>query len=109
MKPLKLLIWAVSLTAAQFSFAQFENLQLGSVTGNIESTYQFYRPDSNINAQVPPEKGAMNSFANVNYRNSFFKAGWNSPSFLKTSYDHNYTLCVSYHLTDLIFLGNSLQ
>ena len=82
MKPLKLLIWAVSLTAAQFSFAQFENLQLGSVTGNIESTYQFYRPDSNINAQVPPEKGAMNSFANVNYRNSFFKAGVRFESYL---------------------------
>jgi hypothetical protein len=82
MKLLNLIIWAVCIAAAQFSFAQFENLQLGSVTGNIESTYQFYRPDSNINAQVPPEKGAMNSFANINYRNSFFKAGVRFESYL---------------------------
>jgi hypothetical protein len=82
MKLFNLIIWAVCIATAQFSFAQFENLQLGTVTGNIESTYQFYRPDSNINAQVPPEKGAMNSFANVNYRNSFFKAGVRFESYL---------------------------
>lgn len=82
MKSLNLLIWAVCIATAQFSFGQFENLQLGTVTGNIESIYQFYRPDSTINAQVPPEKGALNSYANVNYRNGFFKAGVRFESYL---------------------------
>jgi len=82
MKSVNLYIWAACLFAAQFSYAQFDNLQLGTVTGNIESTFQYYQPDSVINAQVPPEKGALNSFANINYRNSFFKAGVRFESYL---------------------------
>ena len=81
MKFVNLYIWAVCFLTAQFSFAQI-NIPLGSVSGNIESNFQYYRPDTVINAQVPPEKGAMNSFANINYRNSFFKAGVRFESYL---------------------------
>jgi hypothetical protein len=81
MKSFNLYIWAVCFFTARFSFAQF-NIPLGTVTGNIESTFQYYRPDSTINAQVPPEKSALNSFANVNYRNGFFKAGVRFESYL---------------------------
>lgn len=81
MKSTNLMIWAVLIFTAQFSFAQFD-IPLGNVTGNIESTFQYYRPDSQINAQVPREKSGLNSFANINYRHSGFKAGVRFESYL---------------------------
>lgn len=81
MKYFNLYVWAVCFFTARFSFAQFD-IPLGNVTGNIESTFQYYNPDSTINAQVPPEKSALNSFANINYRNGFFKAGVRFESYL---------------------------
>jgi hypothetical protein len=82
MKCSNLIIWAVSLCTAQFSFAQFENILGGSVMGNIESTFQYYAPDSTINAQVPPSKTGLNSFANINYSIGKFRAGVRFESYL---------------------------
>ncbi len=84
MKSINLLTWAVCLFTAHFSLAQFENINipLGSVSGNIESVFQYYAVDSTINAQVPPERMGLNSFANINYRNGFFKAGMRFESYL---------------------------
>ncbi len=84
MKSYNLYIWAVCILTAQFSFAQidFGNIPTGSVSGNIETTFQYYQEDSTIGAQVPPELAAMNSFANVNYTNGPFKAGVRFESYL---------------------------
>lgn len=82
MKSVNLFLWAVCFFTAQFSFAQFPNIPLGTVSGNIESTFQYYGEDSLINAQVPPEKSGLNSFANINYRNGVFKAGVRFESYL---------------------------
>jgi hypothetical protein len=54
----------------------------GTVTGNVESVFQYYRPDSIINAQVPPERTGMNSFANINYRNGNFRTGVRFESYM---------------------------
>ena len=61
--------------------AQFD-LGGGVVTGNVESMFQYYRPDSIIDAQVPPEKTGMNSFANINYRNGNFRTGVRFESYM---------------------------
>ncbi len=47
----------------------------GSITGNIESTFQYLRADSLIGATLPPEKGLINTYMNVFYTNKGFKAG----------------------------------
>ncbi len=53
------------------SFAQ----KLGSVSGNIESIYQYLLTDSIIGATQPKEKSLINTYALVNYNLAGFKAG----------------------------------
>jgi hypothetical protein len=60
----------ISLSAF-FSFAQ----DGGSVSGNIESQYQYLLNDSVIQAVQPQEKSLINTYALINYRNKGFKAG----------------------------------
>lgn len=47
----------------------------GDISGNVETIFQYLNEDSLIGAVQPPEKALMNSYANINYRNSGFKAG----------------------------------
>lgn len=54
----------------------------GSVTGNIETTFQYYTQDSTIGAQVPPSKTGFNAFTNVIYSNGAFQAGVRLESYL---------------------------
>ena len=59
-----------------FSFAQ------GSLTGNIESTFQYLNADSIIDAKQPVQKGLLNSYMNVFYAQGKFKAGMRLESYL---------------------------
>lgn len=47
----------------------------GTISGNIETIYQFLVTDTLIGADQPAEKSLVNSYANINYRNQGFKAG----------------------------------
>lgn len=47
----------------------------GSLTGNIETTFQYLNADSLIGATLPPQRGLINSYMNVFYQKQGFKAG----------------------------------
>jgi hypothetical protein len=47
----------------------------GSVSGNIESQYQYLLNDTVISAVQPQEKSLINTYALINYTNKGFKAG----------------------------------
>ena len=61
----------LSTLSAFFSVAQ----NGGSVSGNIESQYQYLLNDSIIQAVQPQEKSLINTYALVNYTNGGFRAG----------------------------------
>ena len=76
----KLLVVATLLVCStNLSFAQKD---LGELSGNVSSYFQYLRTDSSIAATQPPEKGLINSFANINYRIKGFKAGVRLESYL---------------------------
>ncbi len=54
----------------------------GTITGNVESTFQYLQKDSVIGANQPVEKGLINTYANVFYTNGHFKAGMRLESYL---------------------------
>lgn len=54
----------------------------GTITGNMESTFQYLNSDTLINAIQPAEKGLLNSYMNVFYTNGNFKAGMRIESYL---------------------------
>ena len=69
----------VALTGLLLSFSSFSQ---GSVTGNIESTFQYLNADSIIDAKQPVQKGLLNSYMNVYYTQGNFKAGMRLESYL---------------------------
>ena len=64
------------------SILGFSQNQGGSLTGNIESTFQYLNQDSLIGADQPDSKGLINSYMNVFYTNRGFKAGMRVESYL---------------------------
>ncbi len=60
----------------------FYGFSQGSVTGNIESTFQYLNADSIIDAKQPAQKGLLNSYMNVYYTQGNFKAGMRLESYL---------------------------
>lgn len=72
------------LTFLSFSIigtAQLSNIR-PSVSGNIETTFQYLTTDSTINAIAPEQIGVMNSYSNINYSLGGFKAGVRFESYL---------------------------
>lgn len=65
-----------------FVFAVLPAFSQGNFTGNIESTFQYLNDDPVINALQPPSKGLINSYMNVFYTHSGFKAGLRLESYL---------------------------
>lgn len=61
------------------SFSQQEGL---SVTGNVESTFQYLNEDTLIGAKQPAEKAVLNNYALVNFTYKNFKAGTRFESYL---------------------------
>ncbi|MDG1261771.1 MAG: DUF6029 family protein [Flavobacteriales bacterium] len=55
--------------------AQNDQPDLGQVTGNVSLLWQSYQEDEAIQAAVPPEKAAMNAWANLIYTRGKFSAG----------------------------------
>lgn len=55
---------------------------MGGITGNMEATFQYLNADSVINATQPAERGLLNSYMNVFYQGSNFKAGARFESYL---------------------------
>ena len=76
---MKSLISCAFSTVALASFGQLNN---GTFTGNIESTFQYLNADSLIAAKQPASKSLLNSYANVFYTNGNFKAGMRLESYL---------------------------
>ena len=72
---------AVGLTAG-FALAGKAQLNESNFTGNMESTFQYLNSDTLIDANEPPSKGLINTYMNVFYRYSNFKAGVRFESYL---------------------------
>lgn len=53
-----------------------------TITGNMESTFQYLNEDSIIGANQPAEKGLLNTYMNVFYTQGNFKAGMRVESYL---------------------------
>ncbi|PWH84853.1 DUF6029 family protein [Brumimicrobium oceani] len=70
------------LAGSAFLFVSFNALSQGTISGNMESTFQYLNDDDKINAEQPDEKALLNSYINVNYRNSGFKAGMRLEAYL---------------------------
>lgn len=73
------------LTALVFTMSAFLSIGqigLGSITGNIESTFQYLKADSLIDAKQPDSKALLSSYINVFYTNGNFKAGARLESYL---------------------------
>lgn len=79
MMKLSLCFAAVALSYIGFSQNQSN---LGSITGNIESTFQYLNNDTLIGANQPAQKGLLNTYMNVFYTNGNFKAGMRVESYL---------------------------
>lgn len=75
----KILFFCFLIMLNFYSYSQNEN---GSLTGNIESTFQYLQADSLIGATLPPEKGLINTYMNAFYTNKGFKAGGRFESYL---------------------------
>lgn len=74
----------LKLSIAAFSVFTigYGQVNLGSVSGNIESTFQYLNKDSLIGADQPESKALLNSYANIYYRVGNFKAGVRLESYL---------------------------
>ncbi len=72
----------ISFAFSTVALASFGQLNNGTFTGNIESTFQFLNADSLIDAKQPASKSLLNTYANVFYTNGNFKAGMRLESYL---------------------------
>lgn len=73
----KLLLFATFIFTLGFS-----QQNLGSISGNIESTFQYLNKDSLIGADQPESKALLSSYANIYYTVGNFKAGVRMESYL---------------------------
>tara|TARA_B100000508_G_scaffold141092_1_gene146479 strand:+ start:157395 stop:158297 length:903 start_codon:yes stop_codon:yes gene_type:complete len=65
----------LAICVAFFSMYYTQLHAQGSISGNLETTYQYLVSDSAIGALQPDEESLVNSYMNINYRNQGFKAG----------------------------------
>ena len=73
-------LFVFSCLIVSVSFAQ--NKDLGTITGNAESVFQYLNEDTLIGANQPASKGLLNSYMNVFYTQGNFKAGMRIESYL---------------------------
>ena len=72
----------LGLAFSSIALAGFGQVNGGTFTGNVESTFQYLKADSLINANQPASKGLLSTYANVFYTNGNFKAGIRLESYL---------------------------
>ncbi len=65
----------IALVISQDIYPQISNPFEGSITGNAQLDFQFYRDDEAIDAPPVPERVLSNSFLNVIYQGNNFYAG----------------------------------
>lgn len=65
-------------------YAQDQNqeIDLGTISGNVQMISQYYQEDTLIDAALPDQKLGMNSFTNINYSRGNFRAGIRYESYL---------------------------
>ena len=68
--------------ALSFITLGYSQPNLGSISGNVESTFQYLNKDSLIGANQPESKSLLNSYANIYYTIGNFKAGVRLESYL---------------------------
>jgi len=73
---------ALSLVVSPFLWSQDNNANAPSITGNMETTFQYLNEDTLIDANRPASVGLLNSYMNVFYRQGGFKAGLRVESYL---------------------------
>ncbi|MNK08319.1 hypothetical protein D3C87_262520 [compost metagenome] len=75
--------WILGICALSGSLTALgQSNLLGNITGNMEATFQYLNADPLIGADQPPERGLLNSYMNVFYSGSHFKAGARFESYL---------------------------
>jgi len=79
MKKIAICVFAMAVSVV--GNAQEQN-KGGSVTGNMESIFQYLNEDTLIGADQPDTKGLLNTYMNVFYTNGNFKAGMRVESYL---------------------------
>ena len=68
--------WILGICALSGSLTALgQSNLLGGITGNMEATFQYLNADPLIGALQPIERGLLNSYMNVFYSGSHFKAG----------------------------------
>jgi hypothetical protein len=72
----------LSLAVVSIFSLGYGQTDIGSVTGNIESTFQYLNKDSLIGADQPESKALLNSYANIYYTLGNFKAGVRLESYM---------------------------
>lgn len=77
----KITFCALILSISTLGNAQEQNSG-GTITGNMETSFQYLNEDSLIGAAQPDTKGLMNSYMNVFYTQGNFKAGMRFESYL---------------------------
>ncbi|MDF1672552.1 MAG: DUF6029 family protein [Vicingaceae bacterium] len=82
----RLTLFSISILLTNLSFSQNidQVLSRGEVHGSFQMDMQYYQEDSLIGAQEVPEDVLMNGFANINYTNGNFSAGFRYESYLNT-------------------------
>jgi Family of unknown function (DUF6029) len=75
-------IAVLSLFVSPLAWTQNENQNAPSITGNMETTFQYLNEDTLIGADRPASVGLLNSYINVFYRQAGFKAGLRLESYL---------------------------
>lgn len=80
MRKLLFTLTAVSITA--FAQAQQQDNNEATITGNVESIFQYLNEDTIIGALQPAQKGLLNSYMNVFYTQGNFRAGLRIESYL---------------------------
>lgn len=73
---------ALSLVISPFLWSQENDANAPSISGNMETTFQYLNEDTLIGANRPASVGLLNSYMNVFYRQAGFKAGVRFESYL---------------------------
>ncbi len=72
----------LSLFVSPLAWTQNQTSNAPTITGNMETTFQYLNEDTLIGANRPASVGLLNSYINVFYRQGGFKAGVRLESYL---------------------------